>query len=88
MARKGKEVTDGARIVVLKSDLPGEDGPYTIGAVWVPEGEKLETFERKARRIMDRIRKEEEYEDNDLLVALEEKGYELAEAPEEIVVRD
>jgi len=88
MKAKQGDLTDGGRIIVLKSDMPGEDGPYTIGAVWVPVGEKLETFERKARRIMDRIRRQEGYEDNDLLFELELAGYTLAEAPEEIVVRD
>lgn len=75
-------------LVLLKSDMAGEDGPYTIGAIELPRDKSPEAFEEEARAIMDSIRTQPEYEDEDLLTELEHRGYRIVDAPYEIVVRD
>lgn len=75
-------------LVLLISDMFGEGGPYTIGAIDLPRDKSPEVFEEEARAIMDNIRNQPEYEDEDLLVELERRGYRVVDAPYEIVVRD
>lgn len=74
------------KLVLLTSDNAGEDRRYFIGAVMVPENQ-IDTFEKTAVSLMDDIRQSINYDDNELLVALQSMGYELAEIPYEVVVR-
>jgi len=83
---KGKS-KHGVRTVLLRSDMAGEDCAYTMGAVELGDDQPTETFEKEATAIMDEIRVQGEYDDEDLLTALKERGYKIVDAPEEILVR-
>jgi hypothetical protein len=75
------------RVILLTSDLPGEDEAYTIGAVLVPETVSTEDFEKEAVAIMDEIRQQDCYDDDELLTELGNRGYKSVVPPESIVVR-
>lgn len=77
-------------IVILKSAVCGEDGPYTIGAIDLPDNVSIEAFEQEARVIMSEMKHlfQESYEDSDLMAALERRGYKIVDCSHEIVVRD
>lgn len=73
-------------VVVLKSDMAGEDEAYVIGAVELPNDANLAAFQEEAIGIMDEIRKNPEYEDEDLLNELTARGYKVVPCTE-ITVR-
>ena len=77
------------QVVICRSDLAGEDQSYAICAVEIDlDVITLEEFERRARELMDAIREQDEYDDNDLIRALEDNGFTVVDCPVEITVRD
>lgn len=75
-------------LVLLVSDHSGEDERYVIGSIDLPDSVPLEKFEHEAIELMDEIRREPEYEDEDLMIELERRGYKRGDVPYEIIVRD
>lgn len=75
------------KTILLRSDMVGEDESYTMGAVLIPVEKDIAEFEHEVRHIMDNLRDQVMYEDNDLLVELEKRGYEIVDPPEEFVAR-
>ena len=76
------------RTVLLRSDHPGEDEAYTICAVEIDtDSITLDDFEKRATAMMDEIRERPEYEESELIVALERAGFSVVPAPTEIIVR-
>lgn len=83
--------TEESELVVICADnTPAEDRSYVIGAVRL-YSESIDQFQDKADKLQRELRDQAEqngdlYEDQDLLFALQEQGYELAEPPTEIIV--
>lgn len=78
-----------SRLILLGSDASGEDGPYTIGAVVVQDDKTTEEFTEEVVLLQVKlIESSEYYEDNLLLKALEELGYQIVDPPEMIVLSD
>jgi len=75
------------KIVLLRSDMSGEDEAYTICAVEIDTNHTtVECVCRCATAIMDAIRGRDEYDDRDLVVSLKQAGFKVV-LSEEIIVR-
>lgn len=85
----GRENADAEvrELVVLRVDnTPNEDQAYVIGSFYVASSE-VEAFQRKAQAIRDQlIESGDDYEESDLVRALEREGYDPAPQPVDITL--
>lgn len=75
------------QMIILKSDMAGEDESYIIGAVLVPQDSDMEAIKNQLLDITDTVRENVFYEDEDIIRAIQEAGFTLTDSPIELTVR-
>jgi hypothetical protein len=79
-------------MIVLRSDIVGEDCPYTMGAVLVPDNVSTDKFQSIVTNIINNNFNREtnyiEYSDDDIFYILKKRfGFEYVTPPEEITIK-
>jgi len=88
LAKTVERIFNSRTTVVLRSDVWGEDETYAICAVEIDTSIiTVEEFGKQAKAIMDEVRTIPEYDDQDVIYALENAGFTVVNAPSEITVR-